>query len=503
MDKELDILIVEDVPGDADAIEAELRQEGVRCRARRVETRDDFLAELTQAPPDLIISDFNLPTFDGLEALRLVQQIEPDIPFILVTGPRSEEVAVECMREGADDYILKNSLKRLPSAVHNVLRKKAAEREKAWAEAQLRRSEEQFRLITENTRDLVSLLDLEGQFLYASPSFKRQLGHLPAQLVGTDSLAIVHPGDRDSYGQSWQQALAHKDQRGTEVRLRREDGQWLTFESIATWVFDESGRPQRCVLIARDITRRKQAEDQLRSLPRLIVEAQETERRRVARELHDSVNQVLSSVKFRIESMEERLQRRDETIWREALKAKYLLDKAIQEVIRISRNLRPSELDDLGLAPAIRSLCQEFAERTGLRITHAFDQVPEHCGKEVELALYRIVQEALNNIEKHARAKAVELRVACEGTVLRTSIRDDGVGFDAQALSARKADQNGMGFIDMKERAAYVGGTCAVTSAPERGTEIHVILPLNPEPEPKPRTREKKQNKKNQSPAGR
>lgn len=123
MDKELDLLIVEDVAGDADAIEAELRQEGVRCRTRRVETRDGFLAELTKTPPDLIISDFNLPAFDGLEALRLVQQIEPDIPFILVTGPRSEEVAVECMREGADDYILKNSLKRLPSAISNVLRK--------------------------------------------------------------------------------------------------------------------------------------------------------------------------------------------------------------------------------------------------------------------------------------------------------------------------------------------------------------------------------------------
>lgn len=503
MDKVLDLLIVEDVAGDADAIEAELRQEGVRCRTRRVETRDGFLAELTKTPPDLIISDFNLPAFDGLEALRLVQQIEPDIPFILVTGPRSEEVAVECMREGADDYILKNSLKRLPSAISNVLRKRAAEREKGWAEAQLRRSEEQFRLITENTGDLVSLLDLEGRFLYASPSFKSQLGYVPAQFAGTDSLAIVHPGDRDSYRQTWQHALAHKDQRAAEVRLRREDGQWLTFESIATWVFDDGGRPQRCVVIARDITRRKQAEDQLRSLPRLIVEAQETERRRVARDLHDSVNQILSSVKFRIESIEERLQSRDETTWREALKTKYLLEKAIQEIIRISRNLRPSELDDLGLAPAIRSLCREVASRTGLRITPALDQVPAHCGKEIELALYRIVQEALNNIEKHARARNVVLRVRCEGRVLRTSIRDDGAGFDLHALPLRKAGPGGMGLIDMKERATYVGGSCAVTSAPGQGTEIHVTLPLPAEPEPRPRNREKKQTKKHQSPAGR
>jgi two-component system sensor histidine kinase UhpB len=501
MDKELDILIVEDVPGDADAIEAQLRQEGVRFRARRLETRDEFLAALKNSPPDIIISDFNLPAFDGLEALRLVQQFRPDIPFILVTGPRSEEIAVECMREGADDYILKDSLKRLPSAMHNALRKKAAERERARAEAALRRSEEQFRLITENTRDLVSLLDPEGRFLYANPSHKVALGYAPTQLVGTDSSALIHPDDRDAFQQTWQQALHHKDQRVAEARVRRTDGQWLTFESVGTWVFDEQGQPQRAVLISRDITRRKEAEEKLRSLPRLIVEAQETERRRVARELHDSVNQVLSSVKFRLESIDERLQKRDEGLWRECLKARFLLDKAIQEVIRISRNLRPSELDDLGLTPAVRSLCSEFTDRTGLRVSQAFDGVPDRCGKEIELALYRIIQEALTNIEKHARAAAVELRLSHSDAVLKASIRDDGAGFEPQSLPARKAGQGGMGLIDMQERAAHVGGVCTVISTPGRGTEILVTIPFNSEP--RQRTREKKQPKTNPSLAGR
>ena len=119
MDTELNILIIEDVPDDAAAIETELRREGVRFRARRLETREAFLSELRRSTPDIILSDFNLPEFDGLAALHLLQDLHLDIPFILVTGPRSEEVAVECMRNGADDYILKDNLKRLPSALHN------------------------------------------------------------------------------------------------------------------------------------------------------------------------------------------------------------------------------------------------------------------------------------------------------------------------------------------------------------------------------------------------
>jgi two-component system, NarL family, sensor histidine kinase UhpB len=371
MDKELNILIVEDIPSDAAAIEEELHQGGVRFRAQRVETRDQFLAALREGPPDIIISDFNLPTFDGLEALRLVQESELDRPFILVTGPRSEEVAVECMREGADDYILKDTLKRLPSAVSNALRKKAAERERAWAEAELRR------------------------------------------------------------------------------------------------------------------------------LSRLIVDAQETERRRVARELHDSVNQVLSSVKFRLQAMEERLQERDEGLCRDAVKARQLMEKAIEEVIRISRNLRPSELDDLGLVPAIRSLCEEFSERSSLAVTYALPSHLESCSREIELALYRIVQEALTNVEKHAHATSVDLALTSDGTTLCATIRDNGSGFVPHSPPGRTTDKGGMGLMDMQERARNLGGACVVASAPGQGTEIRVTLPCDSEPNSRPRSREKKPNRTN------
>ncbi len=327
MRTELNILIVEDLPGDAEAMENELRNGAIRFHAKRVETKAAFLQELQNFSPDVVLSDFSLPEFDGLEALRLLQKVRRDIPFVLVTGSRSEAVAVECIKEGADDYILKSSLKRLPSSILNVLKKKEAEQEQAHTEAALRRSEEQYRLIAGSTHDLISLLDPAGRFIYASPSFKTTLGYVPEELAGTDSLALVHPENREALRQTWQEALTSKEGRTAELRVKTERDEWRLFESVSNWIFDEAGRPQRLVIVSRDITRRQQAEEALRGLPRLIREAQEAERRRVARELHDSVNQILSSVKFRIGAIEERLVERDKTAWRDALKAKTLLKK--------------------------------------------------------------------------------------------------------------------------------------------------------------------------------
>ena len=500
--KELNILIVEDVPRDAEAIEAELRSEAISFSARRLETKDAFLTELKNLAPDLVLCDFTLPEFNALEALRLLRENKYDIPFILVTGSRSEEVAVECIREGADDYVLKTSLKRLPSSILNVLRKKAAEREKAKAEAALRRSEEQYRLIAENTRDLISLVDLHGKFIYASPSFRTGLGYEPEELVGSDFLFLVHPNDQEIFQNLWQQALLTKEGRAAEFRAKHRNGEWRIFESVGNWIFDEQGNAQRSVVVSRDITERKQAEETLRGLPRLILKAQEAERRRVARELHDSVNQILCAVKFRLHLTEEKLLARDENIREDTQKTKFLLDKAMQEVRRISRNLRPSELDDLGLAPAIRSLCGEFTQRTGVAIDLSFFELPKNVPAEIELNLYRIIQEALGNIEKHSEATQVALHLCGEDFGIKATIRDNGRGFDPHLARAKTTKTLGMGLVDMKERVALIGGACTFKSAPGEGMELVVQIPLSSRGKSGRKTGEKGQTEKDKVTSG-
>ena len=477
MHKPLDILIIEDVAADAAAIETELRNAAVAFATRRVETRGSLATELGRQRPDVVLSDFTLPDFDALEALRMLKAHRPDVPFILVTGNRSEEVAVECIREGADDYILKASLKRLPTSLQNAIQKKATEQARAAAEAALRRSEEQYRLIADNTRDLISLVDLDGRFLYASPAHSRALGRSPESLVGTEAIENVHPDDQSAVRAAWEQALALREGRTSEFRMRHVDGGWRCFESVGNWIFDEAGQPQRLLIVSRDVTRRKDAEAANRALPRLIRDAQETERRRVARDLHDSVNQILSAVKFRLQSVEEKLVSREDAAWRGVLKAQAHLEKAMQEVRRISHNLRPSELDDLGLVPAVRSMVEEFAERTSVKVNLGFDRLSDKLQPDVELNLYRILQEALGNIERHARAGEVSVRLSKEGSTLRACIGDNGRGFDPQRPRA-DGERLGMGLVDMRERAEFVGGRCAVTSAPGNGTEIVIEIPL-------------------------
>ncbi|HWN93819.1 MAG TPA: response regulator, partial [Methylomirabilota bacterium] len=221
---------------------------------------------LTEFRPDIILADYSLPQFSALEALRLLHDRKNTVPVILVTGSHSEEAAVECMKGGAEDYILKASLTRLPNALQNALRKKEAERLKETVETALRQSEAQYRLITENTRDLIALLDAQNRFLYASPSFEIVLGYMPRELLGMDYFQFVHADDLDAARAGLEQARRQHRQRTMELRHKHRDGHWVLFESAASLPAESDGKPRRVVLVSRDISDRKRAEREIEHL---------------------------------------------------------------------------------------------------------------------------------------------------------------------------------------------------------------------------------------------
>ena len=269
--KSLRILLVEDVPTDAELIQRELRMAHIPFTTRCVETKKDYLASLKDFSPDIILSDYSMPSFNAMDAIHLLNESAQDIPFILVTGSQSEEVAVQCMKEGADDYILKSTLKRLPSALVNALKKKDAERDREHAVSALQRSEAHFRSLIENALDMIAILNADGTFRYASPSV-RVLGYKPEELIGASIFPLVSADDVREVKELFAAALQNPGLTGTvEFLFRHKEGSSRILEAICKCIHDGAQIPG-IVLNARDVSERKHAEaaiEKLAAFPRL------------------------------------------------------------------------------------------------------------------------------------------------------------------------------------------------------------------------------------------
>ena len=212
-------------------------------------------------------------------------------------------------------------------------------------------------------------------------------------------------------------------------------------------------------------------------MSRHIIDAQETERQRVARELHDGVNQILASAKMRLHKVDEGHKELSPATREILSRCEKLIVQALEENRRIAHNLRPTDLDHLGLAETCRNLCREIESRTNLQIDCRIGRTIDRVPANVELNLFRIVQEAMNNIEKYARAKRVELHLTVRPQAIVLKIRDDGRGFDPNKINSTKKNRRGSGLANMRERAASVNGTCEVISTPKGGTTITVSVP--------------------------
>ncbi|HSB68023.1 MAG TPA: GAF domain-containing sensor histidine kinase [Candidatus Methylomirabilis sp.] len=211
-------------------------------------------------------------------------------------------------------------------------------------------------------------------------------------------------------------------------------------------------------------------QDRLRALASGILQAREEEARRIAHELHDEAGQLLASVHIALDELAGQVPERAATF----RDLHGLLDRVEGQLRRLSREIRPSILDDLGLGPALEWLAQGVAERTGLAISVAGPE--RRLSPAVETALYRVVQEALTNAGRHARARKVGIEIRAEGPTVRATVQDDGQGFDVGAALARRGDR-GLGLIGMRERVEALGGALNIVSAPGTGTRLSVSIP--------------------------
>ncbi|MGH8501643.1 MAG: putative bifunctional diguanylate cyclase/phosphodiesterase [Gammaproteobacteria bacterium] len=269
MTSELRILILEDVATDAELAERELRKAAIAFTARQVKHKDAFVKALREFAPDIILSDYKLPHFTALDALSIVRELKVDAPFILITGALKEEAAVRCMREGAYDYILKSSLKRLPSAVSNALKKSEAEREKAKAIQSLRKSEERFRLVARATNDAIRDWNMVTNVVWWNAGVRTLFGYPNDEVTRTSNwwFERIHPDhvDRVTAGVL---ALGDNDAQiwFGEYPYRRADGTYAAVIDRGLISRDVEGRPVRMVSSMMDITELRQAEQRIAHL---------------------------------------------------------------------------------------------------------------------------------------------------------------------------------------------------------------------------------------------
>ncbi|HZI16994.1 MAG TPA: PAS domain S-box protein [Pyrinomonadaceae bacterium] len=359
---------------------------------------------------------------------------------------------------------------------------KAEIAERLRVEETLRESEQRLRIALQTGRLGSWQLDLTTFEVEASDVNKANFG-LPedAELSHKAVLSAIHPEDRDRVFKAVNRALDGGEDYNAEYRVVWPDGSTHWLISRGRCVFGKGRSPLRMVGVTMDITERRQAEEAHEELLRRLVDAQEDERRRISRELHDQLGQRMTALMMGLKTLSADSRGRRSAL--ESLrKLQGLADEMTRELHALAWGLRPPALDDLGLHTALYNYAEEWAERT--RVTVDFQSTGIEGGRrlpvEVETALYRIAQEALTNLFKHSGADRASLILERLSDHVVVMIEDNGRGFDAEAALRPSARGGRLGLLGMRERAAMLGGSLNIESAPGAGTTVLVRVPLGP-----------------------
>ena len=328
-----------------------------------------------------------------------------------------------------------------------------------------------------NASDAIWVHNLEGNITLVNKACEKLTGYPVSELIGKDVLEFLTPETLSIARQVKDkllrgEAMEHR----YEQRLIKKDGAEAIVQ-LATRIIISGGKPQSFQNMARDITEERKLQDNLQFYLRQVLQAQEEERKRLARELHDDTSQQILLLTHGVDNLASKAERYSPQELRSELGKLYeLSQQTYQNIKHYAQALRPSILDDLGLVAAIKWLAEEIHKLSGIEIQVKTDIIPL-LPPETQLVLFRIVQESINNVHRHSGASEASITVECQGAEIRVTISDNGKGFKLPRQLSEFAGQGKLGLTGMEERVQLIGGELEVSSQEGKGTTIIVKAP--------------------------
>jgi len=349
----------------------------------------------------------------------------------------------------------------------------------------LRKGEERFRSLTESTSDIIWEVDTRAVYTYINPKITEVLGYEPNEIIGRLPFFdfLVVPEDRARIRNEFKAFFkAKRPFTRFENRNLHKDGRIVILESNGVPIFDAGGRFRGFRGIDRDVTETRLLRENMEFYQRQMTIAQEEERRRIARELHDETAQSLASLAVAIGEIILIMEKDGKEAYRRLQEVPSKIQQTVEEVRRFSHALRPALLDKFGVMSSLRILAREMKADYGLKCAIKMTGTEVYLSRESELTMYRIVQEALHNVTKHSKATEVTIGIDFGSRATKVDIVDNGGGFKVPKILSNYARTGKLGMISMNERACLVGGTFTITSHGGKGTMVSIEIPREAHP---------------------
>jgi PAS domain S-box-containing protein len=363
----------------------------------------------------------------------------------------------------------------------DVLARQAADLiERSLAEEALRDSEERFRLIANTAPVMIWMTGAEKLITYLNQTWLDYTGLPSAAVLGQRQTEILHPDEAGRCREIYLKAFEQREPFQIEHLLRRHDGEYRKAVTTGVPRYDADGSFAGYIGTAVDITERKLAEEALATVSQKLIEAHEEERARIARELHDDISQQLALVSVRLDGLRQCPLASAADLHQEIGDVYQRTQKIASDIQALSHDLHPPKLALMGLEGTVAGLCEELSKRHGVTIDLQCEKIPTALPPEIGLCLYRVLQEALQNVVKHSVSRHAHVSLNGHVNTITLTVKDSGAGFDPHAAMRG----SGLGLTSMQERLKVIGGELSIDSQGARGTTIHAVAPLSPATKP-------------------